>query len=71
MSQALALDLATALDIKLAAEQEAKFQALRNLHTSKVRLLTQSLDSKEKEITKLKILNKDNRRFAIIFEHGS
>ena len=59
----LTLDLATALDIKLAAEQEAKFQALRSLHTSKIKLLTVSLDSKEKEITKLKVLNKDNRRF--------
>lgn len=63
MSQSLSIDLATALDVKLAAEQEAKFQALRTLHNSKVKLLTLSLDNKEKEITKLKILNKDNRRW--------
>lgn len=39
-------------------EGEAKFMALKSLHMKKLKHLMASIDSKDKEISKLKILNK-------------
>jgi hypothetical protein len=61
------IDMATALEISLpASEQEAKFVALKNLHTKKVKALMLSLDVKDKEIAKLKVLGKDSRKTEMI-----
>lgn len=58
--------MATALELPLGVENEAKFIALRNLHMKKIKQLMTSLDGKDKEIAKLKILGKDNRRTQMI-----
>ena len=60
------LDMATALDLTLDDAQEAKFTALKNLNTKKVKYLMVSIDTKDKEIAKLKVLGKDNRRTQMI-----
>lgn len=49
-------------------EHEAKFVALKNLQTKKLKSLMSSIDAKDKEIAKLKILGKDNRRAQMIQE---
>ena len=66
MSQTL--DMATALELTLDDEHEAKFVALKNLQTKKLKSLMSSIDAKDKEIAKLKILGKDNRRAQMIQE---
>lgn len=60
------IDIATALDIALDAENEMKFQALKNLHAKKIKSLMASVDASQKEIVKLKALNKDNMRTQMI-----
>ena len=60
------MDLATALDLSLEDQQEAKFNALRSLHGKKIKQLMLSIESKEKEIAKLKVLSKDSRRTQMI-----
>eukprot|EP01035_Chromulina_nebulosa_P022887 gene22887-29642_t len=60
------VDLATALDFTLDDESEAKFLALKTLQMKKLKQLTAQLDAKDKDISKLKILNKDNRRTQMI-----
>eukprot|EP01038_Epipyxis_sp_PR26KG_P017529 gene17529-24299_t len=60
------MDMATALDISMNDENEAKFIALKNLQTKKLKQLMTSIDNKDKEIAKLKILGKDNRRTQMI-----
>jgi hypothetical protein len=60
------IDMATALELPLGVENEAKFVALRNLHLKKIKQLMNSLDQKDRDIAKLKILNKDNRRTQMI-----
>jgi len=60
------VDIATAFDIGLDDAGEQKFQALKNLHAKKIKLLMASVDSSQKEITKLKALNKDNMRTQMI-----
>lgn len=62
----LTSDLATALEFPLSVENEAKFVALKNLQLKKIKQLMASLDLKDKEIAKLKILGKDNRRTQMI-----
>jgi predicted RNase H-like nuclease (RuvC/YqgF family) len=61
-----AIDMASALDLTLDEEQEAKFQALKNLHAKKIKSLMISIEAKDKEIAKLKVLGKDNRRTQMI-----
>lgn len=60
------LDIATAFDISLDDATEHKFQALKNLHAKKIKLLMASVDSSQKEVAKLKALNKDNMRTQMI-----
>lgn len=60
------MDIASAFDISLSDEQEAKFNALRQLQAKKLKSLMASLENKEKEIAKLKVLGKDNRRTQMI-----
>lgn len=60
------MDLATALDLNLEDQQEAKFMALRTLHGKKIKQLMLSIETKEKEIAKLKLLGKDSRRTQMI-----
>lgn len=66
MSQSI--DLSTALELTMDDEHEAKFVALKNLQTKKLKSLMSSIDAKDKEIAKLKILGKDNRRAQMIQE---
>jgi len=66
MSQSI--DLATALELTMDGEHEAKFLALKGLQTKKLKSLMSSIDAKDKEIAKLKILGKDNRRAQMIQE---
>lgn len=66
MSQSV--DLSTALELTMDDEHEAKFVALKNLQTKKLKSLMSSIDAKDKEIAKLKILGKDNRRAQMIQE---
>ena len=58
--------VATALDLNLEDQQEAKFMALRTLHGKKIKQLMLSIETKEKEIAKLKLLGKDSRRTQMI-----
>eukprot|EP00596_Hydrurales_sp_CCMP1899_P005465 CAMPEP_0119044070 /NCGR_PEP_ID=MMETSP1177-20130426/28317_1 /TAXON_ID=2985 /ORGANISM="Ochromonas sp, Strain CCMP1899" /LENGTH=440 /DNA_ID=CAMNT_0007013497 /DNA_START=132 /DNA_END=1454 /DNA_ORIENTATION=- len=58
--------MATALELTLESEQEAKFQALKSLQSKKIKYLMSSIDAKDKELAKLKILGKDNRRTQMI-----
>jgi hypothetical protein len=61
------LDLATALDHVLGdPNTEAKFQALKTLHAKKIKSLMSSIDSKERDLDRMKALGKDNRRTEII-----
>jgi DNA repair exonuclease SbcCD ATPase subunit len=61
------MDLATSLDhVLLDPLTEKKFQALKILHAKKIKSLMISIDSQQKEIGKLKILSKDNRRTQMI-----
>lgn len=61
------LDLATALDHVLGdPNTEAKFQALKTLHAKKIKSLMSSIDSKERDLDRMKALGKDNRRAEII-----
>jgi chromosome segregation ATPase len=60
------MDLATALDLSLEDQQEAKFLALRTLHGKKIKQLMLSIETKEKEVAKLKLLSKDSRRTQMI-----
>lgn len=60
------IDMATALELPLGTELEAKFVALRNLQLKKIKKLMGAIDGKDKEIAKLKILSKDNRRTQLI-----
>jgi hypothetical protein len=66
MSQSF--DMATALELTMDDEHEAKFVALKNLQTKKLKSLMSSIDAKDREIAKLKILGKDNRRAQMIQE---
>mmetsp|Transcript_15248 Transcript_15248/g.25338 ORF Transcript_15248/g.25338 Transcript_15248/m.25338 type:complete len:501 (+) Transcript_15248:125-1627(+) len=61
------IDLATALDHVLGdPNTEAKFQALKTLHAKKIKSLMSSIDTKERELDRMKALGKDNRRTEII-----
>ena len=60
------MDMATALELQLESDQEIKFQALKNLQSKKIKYLMTSIDAKDKELMKLKILGKDNRRTQMI-----
>lgn len=60
------IDMATALELILEPEQEAKFQALKSLQAKKIKYLMSSIDAKDKELAKLKVLGKDNRRTQMI-----
>ena len=60
------IDMATALELALEPEQEAKFQALKSLQAKKIKYLMSSIDAKDKELAKLKVLGKDNRRTQMI-----
>ena len=60
------MDMSTCLDFNLGAASEAKFQALTNLYAKKTNYLISCIDSKDKEITKLKVLGKDNHRTQMI-----
>lgn len=60
------LDIASALDLTLSDEQESKFMALKALHAKKIKHLMVSIDAKEKEVAKLKVLSKDSRRTQMI-----
>jgi hypothetical protein len=60
------IDMATALELTLESEQETKFQALKSLQSKKIKYLMSSIDAKDKELAKLKILGKDNRRTQMI-----
>lgn len=62
----MSMDLASALDLNLDYEQEAKFNALKTLQMKKIKQLMISIDAKDKEIAKMKILGKDNRRSQMI-----
>eukprot|EP01039_Chlorochromonas_danica_P002161 gene2161-2359_t len=62
----LSVDMATALELPLGLENEMKFIALRNLHLRKIKQLMSSVDLKDKEIAKLKVTTKDNRRTQMI-----
>lgn len=66
MSNTVTVDMATALELPLGVENEAKFVALRNLHMKKIKQLMASVDLKDKEISKLKVTSKDNRRTQMI-----
>jgi hypothetical protein len=55
----LTLDMATALDLTMNEENEAKlFMALKNLYSKKLKSLMNSIDVKDREIAKYKILDK-------------
>lgn len=60
------LDIASALELTMSDEQEAKFMALKSLHAKKIKQLMVSIDAKEKEVAKLKVLSKDSRRTQMI-----
>ncbi len=60
------LDIASALDLTMSDEQESKFMALKALHAKKIKQLMVSIESKEKEVAKLKVLSKDSRRTQMI-----
>ena len=60
------MDIATCLDLTLDGQMEAKFLALKNLNSKKIKTLMQSLEGKDKEIAKLKVLGKDSRRTQMI-----
>jgi hypothetical protein len=60
------LDIASALELTMSDEQEAKFLALKALHAKKIKQLMVSIDAKEKEVAKLKVLGKDSRRTQMI-----
>jgi hypothetical protein len=66
MSMVSSIDMATALELPMGVENEAKFVALRNLQLKKIKQLMGAIDGKDKEIAKLKVLNKDNRRTQMI-----
>ncbi|KAJ1426636.1 hypothetical protein B484DRAFT_480087 [Ochromonadaceae sp. CCMP2298] len=57
-----------AVELSVGEEQEAKFLALKALHAKKLKSLMTSIDVKDKEIAKMKILGKDNRRAQMIQE---
>jgi hypothetical protein len=60
------MDMATALELQLESDQEMKFQAIKNLQSKKIKYLMTSIDAKDKELAKLKVLGKDNRRTQMI-----
>jgi hypothetical protein len=60
------MDLVTSLDHVLDSQTENKFQALKILHAKKIKSLMTSIDAQQKEIGKLKVLSKDNRRTQMI-----
>lgn len=61
------IDSVTALDYVLTdPNTEAKFQALKALHTKKIKSLMGTIETQNNEITKLKTLGKDHRRTQII-----
>jgi len=60
------MDVATCLDLSLPEQMEAKFLALKALHAKKTKQLMQSIEAKEKDIAKLKVLSKDSRRTQMI-----
>jgi myosin heavy subunit len=61
------MDLATSLDhVLIDSQTENKFQALKILHAKKIKSLMTSIDAQQKEIGKLKVLSKDNRRTQMI-----
>jgi hypothetical protein len=60
------MDMATALELQLESDQEMKFQALKNLQSKKIKYLMTSIDAKDKELAKIKVLGKDNRRTQMI-----
>lgn len=61
------MDLATALDFNIAdASIDAKFRALKTLQARKIKSLMNVIDTREKDIARLKTVNKDNNRTKII-----
>lgn len=60
------MDLASAFDLTLDGEIEAKFSALKNLQAKKIKLIASTIEQKDKEIAKLKLLSQDNRRTQMI-----
>jgi len=64
----LTLDMATALDLTMNEENEAKFMALKNLYSKKLKSLMNSIDVKDREIAKYKILDKAGPQAKVIQE---
>jgi hypothetical protein len=62
----MSANISTSLDLSLDVEQEAKFNALKTLQMKKIKQLMISIDTKDKEIAKLKILGKANRQAEMI-----
>lgn len=60
------IDISSALELQLTNEQGQKFTALRNLQAKKFKSMFASIDAKDKEIAKLKLLSQDNRRTQMI-----
>lgn len=60
------VDIASALDLNLDDEVEAKFNAFKNLHLKKIKYLMGSIDAKDKEIANLKSSGKDTRRIQML-----
>lgn len=59
-------DIATSLEYDLSSEQEMKYLALKALHAKKIKALMVSVDKKDKEISKLNFMSKDNHRSLMI-----
>jgi len=66
ISKATDLDIASALELTMSDEQEAKFLALRALHAKKIKALMVTIEAKEKEVAKMKVMSKDSRRTQMI-----
>ena len=58
--------MATALDLCLDNDSEAKFNALKSLHAKKLKSLMTTIDSKDKEIARLTVFTKDHHRGKMI-----
>lgn len=60
------LDMASALDLVLDDEHEAKFNALKSMHAKKLKSLMTTIDTKDKEIARLTVFTKDHHRGKMI-----
>jgi hypothetical protein len=59
-------DLATSLEYELDSESELKFNSIKVLYLRKLKAIMAAVDEKDKEILKLKVMSKDNRRTQMI-----